>query len=850
MLRKCFVRFAYAGCKDSDTPELRLQKAILVVIPTAISISCIFWSLAYYFFHKPLSASIPGSYAIFSTLSIAIFFRTKNYSIFRFSQIFLILWLPFLLQASLGGFRYGSAVQVWAMLAPISALMFHGVRPANYWLLAYLGMTVVSGLLESTFSIHVTPLPETVIDAFFVLNICIAFSIVFMSVQYYVTENSRILRVIRDQAKKLMELDQIKNRFFANISHEFRTPLALTLGPLEDALNGEYGNLGDKLTHQLQVMLRNSRRLLRLINQLLDISKLESGEMQLKLSNHDIRHYLKTVHQSFIPFAERKRISFEFDSKGGTLNAQYDKEKMDKVINNLLSNAFKFTPQDGRIKLSVKDVNQDELDYTEITVKDNGAGISIDNIGKVFDRFYQVDGSSTREHEGTGIGLSLVKELVELHHGTLELKSEPGFGSEFKVLLPHVQNIKKIDTSIEKDPDYQGNTHVELASIDSAPDFIVSSQTQLLNQSNSFPRVLVVDDNKDIRQYVSNCLLTSYQVFSACDGIQGLQQVKKHHPDLIISDIMMPGMDGYEFCRILKDNRDTQHIPLIFLTAKASNEMLIEGLNLGADDYLVKPFNSKELLARVKNLITLKQQEKALVELNSALEKKLKDQIEELIKTKRLSHYFSGNLLQRILSTEHTEEMITERRNITILFSDLCNFTEMTDRLEVEKATALLNEYLSEMAQIIEQHDATTIQIIGDGIMVFFGAPIAMESSEQAIKAIHLGIAMQKKVGQLSDALEKQGIDYVMRSRIGIHQDFVTVGNFGSRNLMEYTAVGRGVNLASRLESSCTPGNIKVSQTIYSLARDQFPFGPLQEEQFRGFNRIISVSELNPTSYL
>jgi len=246
----------------------------------------------------------------------------------------------------------------------------------------------------------------------------------------------------------------------------------------------------------------------------------------------------------------------------------------------------------------------------------------------------------------------------------------------------------------------------------------------------------------------------------------------------------------------------------------------------------------------------LKQQEKALVELNSALEKKLKDQIEELIKTKRLSHYFSGNLLQRILSTEHTEEMITERRNITILFSDLCNFTEMTDRLEVEKATALLNEYLSEMAQIIEQHDATTIQIIGDGIMVFFGAPIAMESSEQAIKAIHLGIAMQKKVGQLSDALEKQGIDYVMRSRIGIHQDFVTVGNFGSRNLMEYTAVGRGVNLASRLESSCTPGNIKVSQTIYSLARDKFPFGPLQEEQFRGFNRIISVSELNPTSYL
>lgn len=850
MLKKWFVRFAYAGCKDNDTPELRLQKAILVVIPTAISISCIFWSSAYYFLDKPLSAAIPGFYAIFSSLSIAIFFRTKNYGIFRFSQLFLILWLPFLLQISLGGFRYGSAVQVWGMLAPIGALMFQGVRPANYWLLAYLGMTIVSGLIESTFAIHFTPLPESVIDTFFVLNICIAFFIVFMSVQYNVIENTRILRVVKDQARKLMEMDQIKNRFFANISHEFRTPLSLTLGPLEDALSGEYGNLNEKLTHQLQVMLRNSRRLLRLINQLLDISKLESGEMQLNLRNHDICHYLKTLHQSFIPFAERKRISFEFDSEGGDLNAQYDKEKLDKVFNNLLSNAFKFTPKGGRIKLLVKDVSQDDRDYTEITVKDNGAGISRDNINKVFDRFYQVDGSSTREFEGTGIGLSLVKELVELHHGTLELKSEPGFGSEFKVLLPHVQNIKDIDTNIEIDPDYQGNTQVEMASIDSAPDFIVPSQTQRLNQSGSLPRVLVVDDNEDIRQYVSNCLLSSYRVFTACDGITGLQQVQQHPPDLIISDIMMPGMDGYEFCRNLKDNSQTRHIPLIFLTAKASDEMLIEGLNLGADDYLVKPFNSKELLARVNNLITLKQQEKALIELNSTLEKQLKDQIEELIKTKRLNHYFSDSLLQRILSTEHTEEMITERRNITIFFSDLCNFTEMTDRLEVEKATALLNEYLSEMAQLIEQHGATTIQIIGDGIMVFFGAPIAMESSEQATRAIHLGIAMQRKVGQLSDALEKQGIDYVMRSRIGIHQDYVTVGNFGSMNLMEYTAVGRGVNLASRLESSCTPGNLKVSQTIYSLTRDQFPFGPLQEEQFKGFNRQLSVSELNPASII
>ena len=842
-----FFRYIYAGCLDTDTPQQRLQKAIMVVIPTSISFCCLFWSSAYYFFDKPISAAIPGGYAIFSMLSVAVFFKTKNYNFFRFSQILLILCLPFLLQASLGGFRAGSAVQVWAMLAPIGALMFHGPRPANYWLAAFISLTTVSGIFDTYLSGIIAPLPDHIITIFFVMNLSVAFFLVYISVYYYFTENRRILRLINEQTQKLMEMDQIKNRFFANISHEFRTPLALTIGPLEDALNNEYGELGGQLRHQLQVMLRNSRRLLRLINQLLDLSKIEAGEMKLNLGKHNICRYLRNVCQTFIPFAERKKIELLIETTPDEINLTYDQEKLEKIVNNLLSNAIKFTPADGRVKISTQRTEQDGQHWIQISVKDTGPGMMADDISKVFDRFYQIDGSSTREHEGTGIGLSLVKEMVDLHQGKISIHSEAGFGCEFKILLPETINTDSKETSTAiTASDTSAAANIEMASIESSPDFAITTIDATDTTNKTKQTILVVDDNADIRNYVSSCLSSYYKVIQAADGRAGLLQARLLKPDLIISDIMMPVMDGYEFCRHLKDDDDMRYIPLIFLTAKASDDMLVEGLESGADDYIAKPFNSKELLARTRNLITLRQQANDLKTLNSALEKKLQDQLETLIKTKRLSSYFSAGLLQRILSSGDAEELVTERRNITILFCDLCNFTEMTDSLEVEKATLLLNEYLSEMTSLIEQHSGTIIQIIGDAIMVFFGAPKEMDSTEQANKAVQLGIAMQQKIDQLSTAWLKTGIVYPLRSRIGIHQDYVTVGNFGSNNLMEYTAVGRGVNLASRLENSCTPGNIKVSHSVYLLSAENFPFESLQDESFKGFSRQVKVCELNP----
>lgn len=838
-MKTLFQRYAYAGSLETDTPQERLQKAIMVIAPSLLSFFCIFWVTGYYLLGRPASAAIPGGYALFSMASVLVFFRTKHYGFFRFSQLLLILCLPFLLQASLGGFRAGSAVQMWAMLAPVGALMFQGTRAAAHWFGVFVLLTIVSGMADGYLSTHIVPLPDPAIVAFFVLNFICAFFLIYACVHYFVVENRRILAIVREQTNKLMEMDQIKNRFFANLSHEFRTPLALTIGPLEDAIKGGFGPVNDRLRHQLEVMLRNSHRLLRLINQLLDISKIEAGEMTLDARVHDMRALAMEVSQAFTPYAERKQIAFATELGNTPLCLAFDRAKMEQVLSNLISNAVKFTPDGGKVKLIAEEARDGGRAGLALRVRDTGPGIPPHAIDKVFNRFYQVDGSSTREHEGTGIGLSLVKELVELHGGTIAVTSEPGFGSEFRVFIPGEVDHNEREAEVGTDREAAA---IELAGLENG----AAASGQNSEVLAGTPTVLVVDDNRDIRDYLTSCLAPEFRVIQAADGAEGLSQARLHQPDLIISDIMMPGVDGYQLCRAVRQDPQLSHTPVIFLTAKASEEMKLEGLQVGADDYLAKPFSGRELLARSRNLITLRRQERELKQLNFQLEQQVKEQLDELVKNRRLTSYFSGKLLQRILSNDAAADLVTERRNITIYFCDLCNFTELTDRMEAEKAAVLLNEYLSEMVQLVENHGATVVQVIGDAIMAFFGAPDEMDSRQQAHQAVKLGIAMQQKIAQLSKSWMERGLEYEGRSRIGIHQDYVTVGNFGSRNLMEYTAVGRGVNLAARLESTCTPGHIKVSYPVYLLTSDAFSYAPIREESFKGFARQLKVAELDP----
>lgn len=404
---------------------------------------------------------------------------------------------------------------------------------------------------------------------------------------------------------KMQEMDKLKSYFFANISHEFRTPLTLILSPIRDMLAGNFR--GD-VRKQYQMVIRNGERLLRLINQLLDLSKLGAGSMKLKTSRIDIVQFLKPIVSAFDSYAQRSRLKFTFEHPVETVWVYFDPDKFEKIITNLLSNAFKFT-REGEIRLSVRVLNESQDnnasvgDCVEIAVTDSGTGIPQQYISSIFDHFYQVAHHSNAE--GSGIGLSLTKELVELHKGRIIAESTEGKGSVFKVtFLLGKSHLKESEIDESDGPIFENQKSV--AGIDEAGP--VTVQVLPVSEAEdgtteSLPRVLIVEDNIDMRSYIRQSLQDDFLIAEASDGREGVRKGMEILPDLIISDVMMPGMDGVALCKTFKTNIYTSHIPLVLLTAKADLESKIEGLETGADEYLSKPFNSYELKVRVKNLI-------------------------------------------------------------------------------------------------------------------------------------------------------------------------------------------------------------------------------------------------------
>lgn len=430
--------------------------------------------------------------------------------------------------------------------------------------------------------------------------------------------------VIEKQADQLREMDRVKTRFFGNISHEFRTPLTLNIGPLENALTGLYGPVPDSLKKQLNIMLRNARRLLRLINQLLDISKLESGRMELKPKRINIVQFLEGVVLSFTGFTEKQNIDLGFHADAEKLPVTFDPEAMEKVFFNLLSNAVKFTPEGGTIDVSIAVVEGGES--AEVRVRDSGEGIPEKELPYIFDRFRQAEGSKSNVQQGTGIGLALVKELVELHEGQISVTSEQGEYTEFCIVIPigEATDEPLADADAELGYDVSQGPMVELAVFDEenttdsdaiGGDGAVSGA--VVDDSRS--TILVVDDNPDIREYMISCLTGTYNIVAAKDGREAYEKAQKVRPDLIISDVVMPNMTGYELCRAVRSNEEIKLTPIIMVTSKAEVEDKIEGLEAGADDYLPKPFNADELFARVSNLLTLRKQQKELKNLNEVL---------------------------------------------------------------------------------------------------------------------------------------------------------------------------------------------------------------------------------------
>lgn len=399
------------------------------------------------------------------------------------------------------------------------------------------------------------------------------------------------LNLKAEEAKRFKELDAFKSRLYTNLTHEFRTPLTIILGMAQQIRNQprKYLDNGTRLIEN------NGKNLLRLVNQLLDLSKLEDQSFQLELKQGDIVPFLSYVTESFQTFANSKNLSLRFFSNQESLMMDYDPVQIQQVLTNLISNALKFTPPDGDVQVKLM-VQGQEL---QIGVEDTGIGIAAKDLPHVFDRFYQVDNSTTRVGEGTGIGLAHTRELVRLMGGEIKVESEVGKGTQFLVNLP-------IHTKAEM---------TETSAVAPAQDPILTISSEevpvLGTQQQDLPQVLIIEDNRDVVIYLKSCLAEQYQVQVAYNGKIGIERALQQVPDLIISDVMMPEKDGYEVCDTLKNDERTSHVPIILLTAKADHTSKLTGLKRGADAYLIKPFDKEELLVRLEMLMERQQRMKS-----------------------------------------------------------------------------------------------------------------------------------------------------------------------------------------------------------------------------------------------
>lgn len=398
------------------------------------------------------------------------------------------------------------------------------------------------------------------------------------------------LQQIENEVAKNEEINNMKFRFFTNVSHELRTPLTLIISPLEGMLKETTDELQST---RLQLMYRNAQRLLHLVNQLLDFRKGEMSTHQLSLSEGDIISYVHSVCNSFLLMADKKHIQFSFFSGIDTFSMAFDADKIGKIVMNLLSNAFKFTPEGGRVTVMIEHVTGTP-DTLEIKIADTGIGISDVDKEHIFDRFYQADHKGVEETTGNGIGLSLVRDFVTLHEGEVKVFDNIGTGSVFVIQFP----VKHVETQVQL-PEETG------MSVGDEEDREMKEEVREETGRKDFPLLLVVDDNEDFRIFMRYSLELQYRVKLAVNGNEAWEMMQEELPDLVISDVMMPQMDGNELCRLIKQDKRTAHIPVILLTARQNTEAKLEGLQTGADDYVTKPFNMTILVLRIRKLIEL-----------------------------------------------------------------------------------------------------------------------------------------------------------------------------------------------------------------------------------------------------
>ncbi|WP_159475104.1 hybrid sensor histidine kinase/response regulator transcription factor [Dyadobacter sp. 3J3] len=495
------------------------------------------------------------------------------------------------------------------------------------------------------------------------------------------------------EAEQAKELDRQKIKFLTNLSHELRTPISLILAPTENLL---VKTKATELNSPVLAIKRNAKRLLNLVDQLLDIKNMQQQEVKLNLETKDIILFIKDTCEQFSDLSFRKGIQFKIECAIPLLYMDFDPEKLERILFNLLSNAFKFTPKGGEVKLEISQQDSsDARSWLNISITDTGVGISEANHEKIFERFFQDDTDISILNQGSGIGLSIVREFVQLHQGKITVKSQPGLGSSFMVQLPVILN------SIPVLPVEQSGTN-SLQTPSTEQDMAVNKKEKSNLEDPS--SVLIIEDNEEFRHYLKESLMPFYHIIEANNGKEGWQKTLSHHPELIVSDIAMPEMDGITLSQKIKADKRTKHIPIILLTASNGEQQQLEGLNSGANDYLTKPFNFEILNAKINNLILLNRLLKGVysrqikvsdepLQMESSQEKLLKDMLS----------YIEDNLHTAQLSVENLSRHVGMSRGT--LYSKVLEMSGQTPiefirSIKLEKAALLLENSDLSISQI------------------------------------------------------------------------------------------------------------------------------------------------------
>jgi signal transduction histidine kinase/ligand-binding sensor domain-containing protein/DNA-binding response OmpR family regulator len=502
------------------------------------------------------------------------------------------------------------------------------------------------------------------------------------------------------EVERIRELDRLKIKFITNLSHVFRTPISLILGPIDTLLRKEKN---EHSFAQLKMIKQNGRRLLNLVNQLLDFRKMEEQELKLQASDGEFISFVHEVTDSFRDMSERKKISLSFESNAHKVFTRFDHDKIERILFNLLSNAFKFTLEGGKIVVVIEKMQRQETGdkaWFSIRVKDSGIGIPTDKQEKIFERFFQNTTSAAILNKGTGIGLSITREFVKMLGGEITVESEMDKGSTFTVIIPltiisdDAIESKLLQSKEFSDTDIEDDIQTEAA----------GTNDNATEQHSDLPTVLIVEDNDDLRFYLKDNLRLHYRILEACNGKEGWQKALAQHPQLIVSDISMPYMDGIDLCRKIKADKRTNHIPVILLTALTGEEQQLKGLETGANDYILKPFNVEMLNAKIRNLLTLNNTVKNTYSKQiKVLTPELQIESEDERLMNEVMKYLDENLTDTQLSVEALSRHVGMSRSS--LYSKLLELTgqspvEYIRSVKLDRAAVLLEKSDMNIAQI------------------------------------------------------------------------------------------------------------------------------------------------------